>query len=61
MNRQQLNVFTFILYCFGLSAVIVVQAGRTRYPFYIIAHMANNGPSLDWAVSEGANAIENDL
>ena len=29
--------------------------------FYNIAHMCNNIETLDWAVDQGANAIEADL
>jgi hypothetical protein len=37
------------------------KAEKTQDPFYIIAHMANNIKSVDWAVSQGANAIESDF
>ena len=44
-----------------LPILLTVQTEKTTDPFYIIAHMANSIPSLDWAVAEGANGIENDL
>ncbi|UJR18610.1 hypothetical protein I4U23_005517 [Adineta vaga] len=37
------------------------ETAITQDPFYIIAHMANNRETLDWAVLRGANAIENDF
>jgi hypothetical protein len=46
---------------FVISNMMMVYSYPTRNPFYIIAHMINSGPSLDWIVSQGANAIENDL
>ncbi|CAF4075386.1 unnamed protein product [Adineta steineri] len=38
-----------------------LEAAKTKDPFYIIAHMANNRETLDWAVSQGANGIESDF
>ena len=39
----------------------VRQARRGEEGFYVIAHMANNADSIDWAVARGANAIEADI
>lgn len=38
-----------------------IQATQTANPFYIIAHMANSKAAVDWAVKQGANAIECDI
>ncbi|CAF4039772.1 unnamed protein product [Adineta steineri] len=38
-----------------------LEAAKTKDPFYIIAHMANNRETLDWAVSQGADGIESDF
>ncbi|CAF3892870.1 unnamed protein product [Adineta steineri] len=40
---------------------LTLTGRKTKIPFYIIAHMANTRTSLDWAIKNGANAIENDL
>ncbi|UJR18907.1 hypothetical protein I4U23_022035 [Adineta vaga] len=39
----------------------VMKSKSTEKPFYIIAHMANSKFAVDWAVKQGANAIECDL
>lgn len=46
---------------FGLSSLLVAQASKTSDPFYVIAHMINTQSAVDWALSQGANAIESDL
>jgi glycerophosphoryl diester phosphodiesterase len=58
MKHENLSFLLFILL---LPFLIKVGGEKTKDPFYLIAHMANNRASLDWAVSNGANAIENDL
>jgi hypothetical protein len=57
MKHRGLNIVIF----FKLSFLLVAQAAKTEDPFYIIAHMINSRAALDWAVSQGANGIENDL
>ncbi|CAF2048142.1 unnamed protein product [Rotaria magnacalcarata] len=42
----------------GLLDRLPPKHGR---PFYIIAHMANSKAAVDWAVKQGANAIECDI
>ena len=52
----------FLLWiCMAMSSVNMIQGEKTEDPFYIIAHMANNRQSIDWAVSQGANGLENDF
>ena len=45
----------------GVSSLLVAQTAKTSHPFYIIAHMINTQSAVDWALSQGANAIESDL
>lgn len=61
MNKNSLQR-VILSTCFMLfSSMVMIDAAQTDRPFYIIAHMANSKAAVDWAVSEGANAIENDL
>jgi glycerophosphoryl diester phosphodiesterase len=57
MKHPEVNVVIF----FELLFLLVVQALQTHNPFYIFAHMVNTREAIDWAVSQGANAIESDL
>jgi glycerophosphoryl diester phosphodiesterase len=61
MKYQRSNALTPLWFLLAFICVKVMQAEKTKDPFYIIAHMANNVNSLKWAVSQGANAIENDF
>jgi hypothetical protein len=61
MRYQQFHVVIFLWLSSEFLLMNGIQAQKTQDPFYIIAHMANNRKSLDWAVSQGANAIENDF
>jgi hypothetical protein len=61
MKYHQSNVVTFLWFFFGFSLMILVKSEKTSDPFYVIAHMANNRKTLNWAVSEGANGIESDF
>ena len=45
----------FIVIC------LLIHSVGSAGPFYLIAHMVNNRASLDWALGQGANAIENDF
>jgi hypothetical protein len=45
----------------GIDNKVLTIGRKKKIPFYIIAHMTNNRKSLDWAITNGANAIENDL
>ena len=45
----------FIVIC------LLIHSVGSADPFYLIAHMVNNRASLDWALGQGANAIENDF
>ena len=38
-----------------------VPASVSSQPFYNIAHMTNTSAAVDWAVGQGANAVEMDL
>ena len=53
-------IFNIVL-LFGFSSLLVAQAAKTSDPFYVIAHMINTQSAVDWALSQGANAIESDL
>lgn len=37
------------------------SANATGREFFVIAHMANSKEAIDWAITQGANAIEADL
>jgi len=37
------------------------QGAATTGPFYVVAHMANTLAAVDWALEQGANALEMDL
>jgi hypothetical protein len=50
--------FWFLL---AYICVKVMQVEKTKDPFYIITHTANNVKSLKGAVSQGVNAIQNDF
>jgi glycerophosphoryl diester phosphodiesterase len=45
----------------GIDNQVLSIGRKIKVPFYVIAHMANTHGSLDWAVKNGANAIETDL
>lgn len=51
----------FVVICFQLSFLLVVQVSAISNPFYLIAHMVNSRSAIDWALSQGANAIESDI
>ena len=57
MKHSMFNVVVL----FGLSSLLVAQATKTSDPFYVIAHMINSQAAVDWALLQGANAIESDL
>ncbi|MBS2021458.1 MAG: hypothetical protein JST92_03555, partial [Deltaproteobacteria bacterium] len=50
-----------------LVAVLLAAGGVPQWAdpgqpgFYVVAHMCNNAASVDWAISQGANGIENDI
>lgn len=59
-----LRIFTtfFLLATMFFSFIArAQQVGYENKPFYLIAHMINSSVLLDWAIAEGANAIEADL
>ena len=61
MKSHRSNVASLLWIFIRISLINVMQGERTHDPFYIIAHMANNRQSIDWAVAQGANALENDF
>ena len=61
MNYQQFIIVILLWISSELLIMNVIQAEKTQDPFYIIAHMANNIKSVNWAVSQGANGIESDF
>ncbi|UJR29679.1 hypothetical protein I4U23_017227 [Adineta vaga] len=51
----------YLVISLQLSILFVVQTAKTQDPFYIIAHMTNTKAAVDWALSQGANALETDI
>jgi glycerophosphoryl diester phosphodiesterase len=49
------------MWFFLLSLLLVTNTVIGVRPFYIVAHMTNTLTAVDWAIEQGANAIELDL
>jgi hypothetical protein len=58
INKSLLFFCTFLAVCFTSS---VYAQGASTAIYYNIAHSVNNSKYIDWAISQGANAIEADL
>lgn len=56
-SRRILSAVALIFYC----KLLMPWSAEAQGYFYAIAHMTNNRKAVDWAVSQGANALEADL
>lgn len=61
MQSHRSNVASLLWIFLRISSINMIQGEQTSHPFYIIAHMANTRQSIDWAIAQGANALENDF
>lgn len=61
MRRFSVLLLIALGFAFSFVSPPLSAAGTRATDFYVVAHMANNLASVDWAVERGANAVEMDL